>query len=73
MILKQSQGYRTYIQKVDPSQGYNHAQIERSHFNSVREKGNVKFFFFFFKQGNMSIISLEHVRKSKAVVYSRYT
>ena len=58
MTLKQSQGYQTYNENVDPEQGYNHAKFRKSRFNSVQEKGNAKFVF---KFGNMSITSLEQV------------
>ena len=51
-----------FDENVDPEQGYDHAQFERSSFNSVREEGNVfGVVFFFFKRGNMSIISFEHM------------
>ena len=61
---------------VTHKQGDNHAQFEKScingvqeksYFNGVQEKSYINFLF---KQGNMSIISLEHVRKSKIVVCS---
>ena len=65
-IPESSQDQQTYSENVDPAQGYNHEKFERSRLNSIREKGNVKVLF---KQGNMSIISREHVRKSKMVVY----
>ena len=42
MTLKQSQGYQTPNENVDPKQIYNHEKFERSCFNSVWEKGNVK-------------------------------
>ena len=41
VTLKQSQGHQTYNENVDAKQGDNHAKFERSHFNSVEEKGNV--------------------------------
>ena len=44
VTLKQSQGHQTYNENVDPEQGYNHAKFERSCFNSIPEKGNVKVF-----------------------------
>ena len=65
VTLKQSQDPQTYNENVDPMQGYNHAKFERSCFNAVQEKANVKVFF---KQGNKSIISLKHVQKSNIVV-----
>ena len=58
LTLKQCQGHQTYDDNVDPKQTNNHAKFERSCFNGVREKANVKVSF---KRGNMSIISLEHV------------
>ena len=45
MLLKQSQGHQTYDDNVDLKQGYNHAKLERSCINGVREKDNVKVFF----------------------------
>ena len=59
MTLRQSQGHKTYNENVDPEQGYNYAKFERSRFNSVREKANIKVFS---KLGNMSDTSLEQVR-----------
>ena len=59
VTLRQSQGHKTYNENVDPEQGYNYAKFERSRFNSVREKANIKVFS---KLGNMSDTSLEHVR-----------
>ena len=55
--LKQSKDHPTYNKNVDPEQSYNHAKLERSRYNGVREKGNVKVYFF--KRGNMSVIFLE--------------
>ena len=69
MTLKQSQAYQTYNDNVDPKQGY-HAQFERSWFNGIREKANIKVFF---KRGIMSIISIEQAQKSRIVAYSRST
>ena len=64
VTLKQSSviSHRTHNENVDPEQCYNNAKFERSRFNSVGEKCNVK--------RTMSTISIEHVRKSKLVVYS---
>ena len=45
MTLKQSQSHQSYNEYVDPKEGYAHAKFERSHFNSVWEKGNVIIFF----------------------------
>ena len=58
LTLKQSQGYPTQNDNVDPKQGYNYAKFKRSCFNGVQEKVDLIF-------GNMSIISLEHVQKIK--------
>ena len=69
MTLKQSQSHQTDDENLDPEQGYNRAKFERSRLNSVQEKGSVKVVFFF-KRGNMPIISLEYVRKSKTIMYS---
>ena len=44
---------------VDPNSGYKYAKFKRSYFNGVQEKAKN----FCFKQGNMSIISLEHTQK----------
>ena len=65
MTLEQSQGHQTYNKNVDSEQGYNPAKCERSDFNKVWEKGNIKgfFLFLFFNQGNKLIISLEHMQK----------
>ena len=41
VTLKQSQGYQTYSENIDPEQVL-HAKFEKSRFKSVREKGNVK-------------------------------
>ena len=57
MTLKQSQGHQTQIENVDPIQGDYHKTFERGCNNSVQGKR----LFFFFKRGNMSIISHEHV------------
>ena len=51
---------------VHPKQGYHHAKLERSHFNSVWEKGNVKVFL---KSEKMSFTSLEYFWRSKIVMY----
>ena len=67
VTLKQSQDHQTYNLNVDPKQGYNHAKFERSCFDGVQEKPTITVFF---KRGNMSISSLEHVQKSKRVVCS---
>ena len=69
VTLKQSQAHQTYNVNVDPKQGFNCLKFERSCFHSVPEKGNDKGFFF--KQGNMSFTSLEHVQNSKVVKYSK--
>ena len=45
VTLKQNQGQQTFNENVGPKQGYNHAKFERSHFHSIRLKGNVNFFF----------------------------
>ena len=66
MTLKQSQGHKNCNENLDPKQGYHPAMFEKSHLNSVREKASDKVFV---KSGNISIISLEHVRKSEIVVY----
>ena len=47
VTLKQSQGPQTKNDNIDPKQGYTHAKFERSCFNGVQEKSNVKGFFFF--------------------------
>ena len=60
VTLKQSQGHQTYNENVNPEWGYNHAKFERSHFNSVWEKGNSKGFLS--KWRNILIIFLKHVQ-----------
>ena len=72
MTLKQSQEHQTYNEIVEPKHDYNFAKYERSRFNNIWEKGNVEGCCFFIL-GNISIISLEHVRKSKTVIYSLST
>ena len=47
VALKQSHGHQAYNDNADTKESYNYAQFERSHFNSVRGKGNDKVFFFF--------------------------
>ena len=42
VTLNQGQGHHTCNDSVDPTQGYSHAKFDRSCFNGVREKGNVK-------------------------------
>ena len=42
VTLKQSQGHQTYNDNVDSKQGYNHVKFERSSFNGVQEKENIK-------------------------------
>ena len=44
VTLKQSQGRKTEDDNANPKQGYNHAKFERSCFNVVRDKANVKVF-----------------------------
>ena len=65
MTLKQSQGHQTYNKNIDPKQGYNHAKSETSHFHTVQEKVNIKFF-----STKICQVSLEHVLKSNIVTYS---
>ena len=45
VTLKQSQDHQMYSDNVHPKQNYNHAKFERSCFNGVQEKANVKVFF----------------------------
>ena len=42
--LKQGQCHQIKSDNVDPEQGYNHAQFERSHLNGDRKKADVNFF-----------------------------
>ena len=44
VTLKQSQDHQTYNHNVQPKQFNNHAKFERSWFNGVWEKANIKFF-----------------------------
>ena len=53
VTLEQSQGHQTYNNNVYPKQDYNHEKFEKSCFNGVREKVNVKHFF---KQGNVNYL-----------------
>ena len=46
MTLEQSQCHQTYDKNVDSEQRYSDAKFKRSRFNSVREKGDFKVFFF---------------------------
>ena len=62
MTLKQNQGHQSHNENVDPKLGYKHAKSERSRYNGIQEKGNIKVVF---KQENMSIISLEQVQQNK--------
>ena len=41
MTSTQSQGHQTFNENVDLKQSYNYAKFERSHFNSVWEKGKI--------------------------------
>ena len=50
----------TWYELPDPNQGYDHEKFERPPLNSVRQKADVKVFV---KSENMSIISLEYVKK----------
>ena len=43
VTLKHGRGYQTWYELVALEQGYNEAMSERLHFNSVREKVNLKF------------------------------
>ena len=67
MTLKQGQGHQTWYELVDPKQGSNTAKFEKPCLNSVGEKNKDKVSV---KSGNMSIISLKYVQKSKIVMYS---
>ena len=59
VTLKQSQGHQAFNGNVDPMEGYSQAKFAGFCCNGVRERGQR--FFFFSKQGNMLIISFEHV------------
>ena len=63
--LKQSQGHQIYNDNEDPKQGYDHAIFEWSCF--IQDKAKVKDLFWMRKY---VIFFLEHVWKSKLVVYS---
>ena len=67
MSLKQCQGHQTWYELVVTKQGYNNEKYEQPHLYIVREKANDKVFKV---SRNSSIISFEHVRKSKTVVNS---
>ena len=62
VTLKQSQGHQTKNDSVDLKEYYNHAKFKKSCCKDVWVKANVKFGS---KQGNMSIVSLEHLQKKK--------
>ena len=66
VTLKQTQGHQTYNKNVDPKHDYNHAKFEDLAFMVPKKKPMLKFFS---KQGDMSVISPEHVRTSKIVVH----
>ena len=72
VTLKQSQVHQTYNDSVDPKEGYNRAKFETSCDNDVREKANVKVFSFFFKRGNMSIISLNMSKTRNSGIFMIY-
>ena len=65
--LKQSKGRQIVYESVDPKQDHNHAKLGKPCLNTAQQKANVKFFV---KSENISVISLEHMRKSQRVVYS---
>ena len=43
VTFKQSQGHQLQNDNVDPKQGYNRPQFERSCFNGVQEKDHIFF------------------------------
>ena len=45
VTMPKSQVNQTYNENVDPKQGFSHAKFQRSHYNSVQEKANIKVFF----------------------------
>ena len=65
VTLKQGQGHQTWYELENPNQGYDNTKFEKPCLNSVREKANDGVSV---RSGNMSIICLEYVRKSKIVV-----
>ena len=46
VTLKQRKGHQTHIEIVDPEQGYNPTKFEKTRFNSIWQKGNIKGVFF---------------------------
>ena len=62
MTLKQSQGHQTYNDNVDPSKVITMQSVKDLAVMVSEKKANVKVFF---KQENLSIISLERVQKKK--------
>ena len=48
VTLKQGQSHKIWYELVDPKQAYNHTKFEKPHFDSVREKANVKGLFIYF-------------------------
>ena len=69
VTLKQSQGHQTYNDNVDSKQGYNHTEFERSCFNGVQEKVNIKVFF---RQGNVNYFSWTCAKIKNSGVYMIY-
>ena len=63
MTLTQSQGHQTCNENVEPGQGYDHANFERSHFNSVRQKGYVKGLLLLFVCLFACLLSNEEIRQ----------
>ena len=72
VTLKQGQSHQTCYELVEPKHGYNNTNFEKPCLKSVHEGANNKVFV---KSGNISIISLQYVRKStattKKVVHSQ--
>ena len=68
VTLKQSQGHQTYNENGDPKQTYDQVKFQRSCFNCVQEKANVKSFFQTRKYVNYLPWTCAKVKKKKIVV-----
>ena len=67
MTLKQNEGHQICNENVDPEQGSNHAKFERSHYDSVQEKGNIQVFS---KREIYQLSPLNMCENENMVVYS---
>ena len=63
VTLKQSQGHQTYNDNVEPKKVITMQSLKDLALKVSKKKPLLKVFFF--KQGNISIVSLEHMQKKK--------